>query len=55
MSVMSYLCILCVDLLSDPFVLCIAYLTLFVNFFGKTICNIFLCGCYFVVECYGCV
>ena len=21
--------------------------------FGETICNMFWCGCYFVVECYG--
>ena len=23
------------------------------DLFGVTICNIFWCGCYFVVECYG--
>ena len=23
--------------------------------FGETICNVFGCSCYFVVECYGCV
>ena len=23
--------------------------------FGETICNVFRCSCYFVVECYGCV
>ena len=23
--------------------------------FGETIRNMFGCGCYFVVECYGCV
>ena len=23
--------------------------------FGETIRNLFLCGCYFVIECYGCV
>ena len=23
--------------------------------FGDTICNVFGCSCYFVVECYGCV
>ena len=25
------------------------------DFFGETIRNMFWCGCYFVVECYGCV
>ena len=46
-SVMLYPCILCVALLMDLFVLCICEL------FGETICNMFGCGCYFVVECYG--
>ena len=23
--------------------------------FGKIICNVFGCSCYFLVECYGCV
>ena len=23
--------------------------------FGETICNMFWCDCYFVVECYSCV
>ena len=48
MSVMLYPCILCVALLMDLFVLCIACLTVLV----KTIRNMFGCGCYFVVECY---
>ena len=34
-SVMLYPCILCVDLLMDLFVLCVACLTVFVNYFGK--------------------
>ena len=42
-SVMLYLCIFCVDLLMDLFVLCVACLTVFVNCLGV------------VVECYGCV
>ena len=25
------------------------------EFFGETIRNMFGCGCYFVIECYGCV
>ena len=47
MSVMLYPCILCVALLMDLFVSCICELC------GETICNVFECGCYFVVECYG--
>ena len=34
-------------------VLCVACLTVFVNCLGETIQNIFGCGCYFLVECYG--
>ena len=34
-SVMLYPCILCVALLMDLFVLCVAYLTVFVNCFVK--------------------
>ena len=53
-SVMSYPCILCVDLIVYLFVLCVACLTGFVNcLVGETISNMFWCGCYFVVECYG--
>ena len=26
-----------------------------VDLFGETIRNVFVCGCYFVAECYGCV
>ena len=48
-SVMLYPCILCVALLVYLFVLCVCEL------FGETIRNMFLCGCYFVVETYGCV
>ena len=50
-SVMLYPCILCVALLIDLFVLFVACLTVF----GDTIRNMFGCGCYFVVECYGSV
>ena len=39
-SVMLYPCILCVPCLTV---------------FGEKIRNIFGCGCYFVVECYGSV
>ena len=52
-SVMLYPCMLYVVLLMAPFVLCVACLKVFVNFFGETIRNMFGCGCYFVVECYG--
>ena len=30
---------------------CVACLTVF----GETIRNVFGCGCYFVIDCYGCV
>ena len=46
-----YPCILCVSLLVDLFVLCVACVTVF----HQTIHIMFGCGCYFVVECYGCV
>ena len=48
MRVMLYLSILCVALLMDLFVLCVARLTVC----GETIRNMFGCGCYFVVQCY---
>ena len=51
-SVMLYLCILCVALLMDLFVLCVACLTGFEKLFAETNHNIFGCDCYFVVECY---
>ena len=51
-SVMLYPCMTCVALLMDLFVLCVACLTVFVNF-GETIRNMFGCVCYFVSECYG--
>ena len=51
MSVRLYPCILCVALLIDLFVLCVACLTVF----GVIIRNVFGCCCYFVVECYGSV
>ena len=51
MSVMLYPCILCVALLMDLFALCVACLTVFANCFTE----LFRCGCYSVVECYGSV
>ena len=53
-SVMLYPCILCVSLLMDLFVLFVC--CVFDNvceLFGETMSNLFECGCYFVVECYG--
>ena len=49
MNVMLYPCILCVALLMYLFVLRVCEL------FCETIRNMFGCGCYLVVECYGCV
>ena len=49
MSMMLYPCILCVVLLMDLFVLCVACLAVF----HQTIRNMFGCGCYFTVEWYG--
>ena len=43
---------LCASLLGDLFVLCVSCLTV-CELFGETIRNMFGCGCYFVVECYG--
>ena len=54
MIVMLYPCILCVALLMDLFVLCVACLTV-CELFGERSRNVFVCGCYFVVECYGSV
>ena len=45
-SVILYPSILCVALLMDLFVLCVACLRVF----HQTIHNVFGCGCYFVVE-----
>ena len=53
-SAKLYPCIFCVSLLMDLFVLCVASLTVFVNGLVKEFA-IFKCGCYFVIECYGCV
>ena len=50
-SMILYPCILCVALL-DLFVLCVDGVW---ELFGETICNMFGCGCYFVVKCYGSV
>ena len=48
-SVMLYLCIFCVALSMDLFVLCVCEL------FGESIRNMFRGVCYFVVECDGVV
>ena len=48
-SVILYPCICCVGPLMDLFFFCVACFTVF----GETIRNIFGCGWYFVVECYG--
>ena len=51
MSVMLYLCMLCVALL-----MCLLFCVLRVcELFAETIRNVFGCSCYFVVEYYGCV
>ena len=50
MNVMLYSCISCVALLMDLFVLCGLRVC---EWFGETIHDMFGCGCYFVVECYG--
>ena len=50
MSVMLYPCILCVSLL-----MVMRVFDSVCELFGETICNMFGCGCYFVVECYGSV
>ena len=55
MSVMLYLCIVCVALLVYLFVLCVACSDSVCELFVETILNVFGCGCYFVAECYGCV
>ena len=48
MSVMLYPCMVCVALLMDLFVLCVACLTMFVIFFWETIRNMFGWVCYCV-------
>ena len=54
MSVMLYPYMLGVTLLKCVcFVCCV--LDSVCELFGETICNVFGCSCYFVVECYGCV
>ena len=50
-SVMLYPCILCVALLIYLFFFVLSVCELF----GKKMRNMFGCGCYFVVECYGSV
>ena len=55
MSVMLYPCMLCVALLMCLFDLCVACFDSVCELYGETIRNVFVCSCYFVVECYGCV
>ena len=50
MTVMLYPCILCVALLVC--LVCCVFDGV-CELFGETIRNVFGCGCYFVVECYG--
>ena len=50
MSVMLYPCILCVN--GSVRLVCCVFDSV-CELFGETICNMFRCGCYFVVECYG--
>ena len=54
MSVMLYPCILCVALLMDLFVLCVACLTVFVNYLVKQFA-MYLGVVAIFAECYGCV
>ena len=51
-SVMLYRCILCVALLMDQFVLCVACLTVFVNYLVKQLAICLGVVCYFVVQFY---
>ena len=54
-SVMLYPCILCLALLMGSVcLLCYGFHST-CELFGETIRNMFGCGCYFVVECYGSV
>ena len=55
MSVMLYPYMLCVSLLMDLFLLCVSCFDSVYELFGETIRNVFGCGCYLVVECYGSV
>ena len=52
-SVMLYPSIFCVALLMDLFFLVCCVFDSVCKWFSETIRNIFVCGCYFVVECYG--
>ena len=51
-NVMLYPCILCVALLNGSVLSCVLHVC---ELFAETICTVFGCGCYFVVECYGSV
>ena len=55
MSVMLYPCMVCVALLMCLVCFVCCMLDSVCELFGETICNVFGCSCYFVVECYGCV
>ena len=54
-SVMLYPCILCVALLIDLFCLVCCVFDSVCELFGEIIRNMFGCGCYIIVECYGSV
>ena len=51
-SAMLYPFIVCVALLMEMFVWCVACLIGFVNCLLKQFAIFVSCGCYFVVECY---
>ena len=55
MSGMLCPCVLCVALLICLFCIVCCVFNSVCELFGETICNVFGCSCYFVVECYGCV
>ena len=49
-NVISLYC-MCCSIGGSVYLVC----CVFCELFGETICNMFGCGCYFVVECYGSV
>ena len=51
-SEMLYLCMLCVALLMCVCFVCCVFDSV-CELFGETICNVFGCGCSFVVECFS--
>ena len=50
--VLCYILVFCVLLC---WCICLSCVLRVCELFGETMCNMFWCGCYFVVECYGCV